>query len=67
MLTVRVATCPHVVAELPGRSLHGLGQLGIPGFLSPDCAQGDCCKETRIAYGRPFPKEVRFISGRPAA
>lgn len=40
----------------------GLGQLGIPGFLSPDCAQGDCCKETRIAYGRPFPKEVRFIS-----
>lgn len=40
----------------------GLGELGFPGFLSRDCATGDCCKETRIAYGRPFPKDVRFIS-----
>jgi pimeloyl-ACP methyl ester carboxylesterase len=40
----------------------GLGELGIPGLLSRDCATGECCKETRIAYSRPFPKEVRFIS-----
>jgi|GEM_PF-1158216 len=40
----------------------GLGELGFPGFLSLDCASGDCCKETRVAYGRPFPKGVRFIS-----
>jgi hypothetical protein len=39
-----------------------LGELGLPGFLSRDCASGDCCKETRIAYSRPFPKGVRFIS-----
>lgn len=39
-----------------------LGELGLPGFLSRDCATGDCCKDTRIAYGRPFPREVRFIS-----
>ena len=39
-----------------------LGELGLPGFLSRDCATGDCCKETRIAYGRPFPEDVRFIS-----
>lgn len=42
--------------------ISGLGELGIPGFLSRDCATGDCCRETRIAYGRPFPKDVRFIS-----
>lgn len=40
----------------------GLGELGIPGFLSRSCATGECCKETRVAYSRPFPKEVRFIS-----
>lgn len=40
----------------------GLGELGLPGFLSRDCVQGECCKETRIAYGRPFPREVRFLS-----
>lgn len=40
----------------------GLGELGLPGFLSRDCARGECCKETRIAYGRPFPREVRFLS-----
>jgi len=40
----------------------GLGELGFPGFLSRDCATGDCCSETRIAYSRPFPDEVRFIS-----
>ncbi len=40
----------------------GLGELGFPGFLSRDCATGDCCRETRIAYSRPFPKDVRFIS-----
>ena len=40
----------------------GLGALGIPGFLSTSCATGDCCRDTRIAYGRPFPKDVRFIS-----
>ncbi len=40
----------------------GLGELGLPGFLSLDCASGDCCKETRLAYGRPFPQGVRFIS-----
>jgi pimeloyl-ACP methyl ester carboxylesterase len=42
--------------------ISGLGELGIPGFLSRDCANGECCRETRIAYGRPFPKDVRFIS-----
>lgn len=40
----------------------GLGELGIPGFLSRDCAKGECCSETRIAYSRPFPKGIRFIS-----
>jgi len=40
----------------------GLGTLGIPGFLSHSCATGDCCRETRLAFGRPFPKDVRFIS-----
>lgn len=40
----------------------GLGQLGLPGFLSRDCVTGECCKETRVAYSRPFPKDVRFIS-----
>ncbi|MBN8867200.1 MAG: alpha/beta hydrolase [Solirubrobacterales bacterium] len=40
----------------------GLGSLGIPGFLSHSCAGGDCCRETRLAFGRPFPKDVRFIS-----
>jgi len=39
-----------------------LGELGIPGFLSRSCARGDCCRETRIAYSRPFPKGVRFLS-----
>jgi len=42
--------------------ISGLGELGVPGFLSRDCATGDCCRETRIAYGRPFPRDVRFIS-----
>lgn len=40
----------------------GLGELGIPGFLSRSCATGECCKETRVAYSRPFPDDVRFIS-----
>lgn len=42
--------------------ISGLGELGVPGFLSRECANGDCCRETRIAYGRPFPPDVRFIS-----
>lgn len=42
--------------------ISSLGQLGIPGFLSRDCATGECCRDTRIAFGRPFPKDVRFIS-----
>ncbi len=40
----------------------GLGELGFPGFISRECATGECCKETRIAYSRPFPSEVRFLS-----
>lgn len=40
----------------------GLGELGIPGFLSRSCARGECCRATRVAYSRPFPQGVRFIS-----
>lgn len=40
----------------------GLGTVGVPGLLSRECMNGDCCRQARAEFYRSFPEEVRFIS-----
>lgn len=40
----------------------GLGSVGVPGLLSTECMQGDCCRTARHQFLMRFPDEVRFIS-----
>jgi triacylglycerol lipase len=40
----------------------GLGSAGVPGLLSTECMQGDCCRTARHEFLMRFPDDVRFIS-----
>lgn len=40
----------------------GLGTAGVPGLITLDCHDGDCCRRSRGEFLAPFPEEVRFIS-----
>ncbi|MBK5233114.1 MAG: alpha/beta hydrolase [Thermoleophilia bacterium] len=40
----------------------GLGTVGVPGLLSRECMNGDCCRQARTEFYRRFPEDVRFIS-----
>lgn len=40
----------------------GLGTAGVPGLLSRECMNGECCRQARGEFYRRFPEDVRFIS-----
>jgi len=40
----------------------GLGTVGVPGLLSRECMNGDCCRTARAEFLRRFPEDVRFMS-----
>ena len=39
-----------------------LGDLGIPGMLSMQCADGECCAAFRKDLGAPLPPDVRAVA-----
>jgi pimeloyl-ACP methyl ester carboxylesterase len=39
-----------------------LGTLGAPGMFSQTCWRGECCREFRDSFARPFPADVRYLS-----
>lgn len=48
-----LAVSPSVLRTI--RSLAFLGDLGVPGFFSSDCRDGDCCAEFRALLCAPLP------------
>src|SRR5207248_10889190 len=44
------------------RSVARLGDLGVPGMFSTECAHGDCCSVFREDLRAPLPQEVRAVS-----
>ena len=44
------------------RSVARLGDLGIPGMFSTECAGGDCCSGFRDDLRAPLPEDVRAVS-----
>jgi triacylglycerol lipase len=44
------------------RSVTRLGDLGVPGMFSTDCAEGDCCAAFREDLGAPLPPDVPAIA-----
>ena len=51
---------PAVLGAL--RSVARLGGLGVPGMLSMECADGDCCARYRDDLGAPLPAGMRAVS-----
>jgi triacylglycerol lipase len=39
-----------------------LGRLGLPGFFSRECLEGDCCADFWLRCGGPLPKGVGYVS-----
>jgi triacylglycerol lipase len=44
------------------RSVARLGDLGVPGMLSMQCADGDCCARFREDLGEPLTPDVRAVA-----
>jgi triacylglycerol lipase len=44
------------------RSVARLGDLGVPGMFSTDCATGDCCAAFRDDMAAALPERVRAVS-----
>ena len=44
------------------RSLAGLGDLGVPGMLSMQCADGECCAAFREDLREPLTSDVRAVA-----
>jgi pimeloyl-ACP methyl ester carboxylesterase len=44
------------------RSIARLGDLGVPGMFSSQCADGDCCSGFRRDLRAPIPAGVRAVS-----
>jgi triacylglycerol lipase len=44
------------------RSVARLGDLGVPGMFSTECADGDCCSAFREDLRAPLPEDVRAVS-----
>jgi pimeloyl-ACP methyl ester carboxylesterase len=44
------------------RSVTRLGDLGVPGMFSSDCADGPCCEAFREELTAPLPEGVRAVS-----
>jgi triacylglycerol lipase len=51
---------PGVLTAL--RSVARLGDLGVPGMLSMECADGPCCAEFRDDLAAPLPAGMRAVS-----
>jgi len=51
---------PAVMSAL--RSVARLGDVGVPGVLSTQCAEGDCCVDFWKDLQGPVPTEVRAVS-----
>lgn len=51
---------PSVISAL--RSVARLGGLGVPGMLSMNCAEGDCCTSFRADLAAPLPAGIRAVS-----
>jgi pimeloyl-ACP methyl ester carboxylesterase len=52
----------HPVVRMHVEAVAALGGLGVPGFFSRACADGECCAGTRELAAAPFPPGVRFTS-----
>ncbi len=52
----------HPLVRLNVQLVGRLGGLGVPGFFTPECFDGECCAELRDSVERPFPSEVGFLS-----
>jgi triacylglycerol lipase len=52
----------HPLVWLHVRLVGRLGTLGVPGLLSRDCRDGECCAATRGLAGAPFPPGVGFTA-----
>jgi pimeloyl-ACP methyl ester carboxylesterase len=52
----------HPLVRLNVRAIATLGRLGLPGLISYDCADGDCCAELRAAWEADWPAGVGFVS-----
>jgi triacylglycerol lipase len=44
------------------RSVTRLGDLGVPGMFSTQCAEGDCCAAFREHLAAPLPPDMRAIA-----
>jgi pimeloyl-ACP methyl ester carboxylesterase len=44
------------------RAVGTLGTLGVPGLISRDCLDGECCVEFHAARTAPWPGHVPFVS-----
>jgi pimeloyl-ACP methyl ester carboxylesterase len=44
------------------RSVARLGDIGVPGMFSTECAYGDCCADFREDLQAPLPAGVRAVS-----
>ena len=44
------------------RSVTRLGDLGVPGMFSTNCAEGDCCAAFREDLGAPLAPDVRAVA-----
>ena len=44
------------------RAVGALGTLGLPGFLTRNCLDGDCCANYRAGVEADWPAGVPFVS-----
>jgi pimeloyl-ACP methyl ester carboxylesterase len=52
----------HPVVRAQVYFMGALGTLGAPRLLSRTCLTGDCCRELRDSFDRPFPGGVGYVS-----
>ena len=61
-LATQLAAAVHPLIWIQGAAIAGLGALGVPGFASHRCRNGDCCAEFTTDLAAPLPAGVRFAS-----
>lgn len=52
----------HPLVKLQVTMIGLLGTVGAPGLFRESCLRGDCCREYRASFERPFPDDVRYVS-----
>lgn len=52
----------HPLVKLQVGVVGALGTLGMPGTFRDSCWRGECCREFRDSFARPFPSNVRYLS-----